>query len=588
MTTQELLKMAPRMKRLDLYYLVRCGYLGTKQIATGKRAKVIFSLRDGEKLRLMWRFRQDGDSWELAAAKAEDTLSQQCGSEGAQRGPKMQLLGADGSPMRNEKYKIEPYDIIFETDSDGYVERVAISSDLAIRMPVFKKIPDNVAELIFFLKSLAKKGLIITDKNLDALQFLMDKYDNFIDKHGKRRATVYDSIEKALLKQISDLISVGKTESLDVVPEEVFRTLAEMDRLTFDSVDIGKVKIHGKDLHKHPDTAPLFYAGVYGWASKEDRKVALGYTIGDGMERMPDSISLSLKNIDNLFSGRTYRSLLAHQLSHQYGLDVSNVPPLDSWSISEEDFSHCLKLLNEAVSYLRRKYGERFTAIQDVFTFYEQAISLYTPSSEKIYIYSTTSGLVVPEEYFGDTRQMKSDYRRKYFDTGIAGKQAGELPKLYQWDKDTTARSLWEGFRRKSKDGFGDMYKKSAADILTQFLMVPNLEISEASFDSAPWKKYMTLNTAKSILFSVRDKEIKQKIAHGFLAAVEGLLPEKLKTASTQKHENLFHFVEDQYAHEQHQVLKSRKENFTDSRKVATEIVEMLLDRGEKLPKSKD
>jgi len=62
-------------------------------------------------------------------------------------------------------------------------------------------------------------------------------------------------------------------------------------------------------------------------------------------------------------------------------------------------------------------------------------------------------------------------------------------------DTHTTSVELWRRYNKKQREGFGDVYKERAVEVLTRFLQVSNLEISESPFEEAQWKASMTLNT---------------------------------------------------------------------------------------------
>jgi len=46
---------------------------------------------------------------------------------------------------------------------------------------------------------------------------------------------------------------------LEVLNEDVLRAVLDLKRLSLDTVNTGREKISGEDLHKHPATSPLFY-----------------------------------------------------------------------------------------------------------------------------------------------------------------------------------------------------------------------------------------------------------------------------------------------------------------------------------------
>jgi hypothetical protein len=144
--------------------------------------------------------------------------------------------------------------------------------------------------------------------------------------------------------------------------------------------------------------------------------------------------------------------------------------------------------------------------------FYEEGINFYSNqgSDSEVYIYSTTSGLIIPREFKGDAN--KNLYRYNYFTKGILGHTS--CNRIYQWELFRTATELARGYNNCTTNQEKQSYLSDACNTLRRFGKAPNLAIYEVdNFES--WKEWFTLIGPEKQQLSIRPKEKKGIIGHG-------------------------------------------------------------------------
>ncbi len=201
-------------------------------------------------------------------------------------------------------------------------------------------------------------------------------------------------------------------------------------------------------------------------------------------------------------------------------------------TLSQEEFSTLDKELFEAVRQgLKREFeGQWFrmlnrgVRILDRATilpcirlagsqeFYEEGINFYRGqgADAEVFIYSTTSGLVIPREFGGDS--SKNYYRYKYFTQGILGRTS--CVRVYQWERYHTARGLALEYEAIGDEKSRAAFKKNAYATLRHFARADNLAIYEVQqFDT--WKTWCTLVGPQRQQFSIRSGRGNGAIGHG-------------------------------------------------------------------------
>jgi len=151
--------------------------------------------------------------------------------------------------------------------------------------------------------------------------------------------------------------------------------------------------------------------------------------------------------------------------------------------------------------------------------FYEEGIAFYRRQGPEaaVYIYSTTSGLIVPREFHGDAN--KNHYRYRYFTEGVLGRTSAN--RVYQWERYRTAKELAKGYIQASDLSAKTLYRDQAIETLSHFSAATNLAILETDhFD--PWKEWHTLVGPRRQQISIRPEDLKGKIGHGVVYDAEG------------------------------------------------------------------
>lgn len=143
---------------------------------------------------------------------------------------------------------------------------------------------------------------------------------------------------------------------------------------------------------------------------------------------------------------------------------------------------------------------------------YDAGSRIYQNSSQAVFIFSRTSGLVVPAEYdprkYGAEKQPKHPARSKYFNELL--NDQGDLLRFYQWNRYSTAKRLYESCQ---SVGLA-LTRSGSVEILSRALQMPNFEITEADFEFgekkiANIKTELTLTFKTGVVISERKDELK-------------------------------------------------------------------------------
>jgi hypothetical protein len=168
--------------------------------------------------------------------------------------------------------------------------------------------------------------------------------------------------------------------------------------------------------------------------------------------------------------------------------------------------------LNQASYHLHRRMALPCTPLPNSQEFYEEGINFYRGqgADAEVFVYSTTSGLVIPREFRGDA--SKNHYRYQYFTRGVLGTSA--CTRVYQWERYRTARELALGYERAGTQNRQRQYLEESFDTLARFADAKNISIHEAKHFSS-WKSRCTLVGPERQFLSIRDKDQQLKIGHG-------------------------------------------------------------------------
>lgn len=148
---------------------------------------------------------------------------------------------------------------------------------------------------------------------------------------------------------------------------------------------------------------------------------------------------------------------------------------------------------------------------------YDSGSVIYRNESEAIFVFSTTSGIVVPSEFnpilYGSANSQKVKARERYFSDGLLNHNI-QLKRFYQWDRYGTALGLYRNCQERGKA----LTRAASIEILARALQMPNFEITEADFGRedlavAEVKNKLTLTSRRGVARSKRSIELRP-IAH--------------------------------------------------------------------------
>jgi len=432
----------------------------------------------------------------------------------------------------------------------------------------FEKVFQGLVNLINWA---VENGLLKRDE-ANLVIALAERYAEFQETQGKKKEEAYALIGEKLSEKILENVSQKKAGGL--VDEKMMELLKNIP-----CIKLPELKGKGAlDLTK----TRLFFVAVLGLT--DDKQITTGYLKANPEDPfIPTNICFVPLNLGSFVDEKNLRDIVIDAVSKLYNLPRpllyfrEDVKP----ELREEFYDRTKVMLTR----VKHKFKESIEPLQDSLNFYNRSLMLYTPESQSIHIFSTSSGLVIPEEYTGDPLKKKNPYRRKYFDEGIASPNAYTLPKYYQWDSETTPKNLWKSYAE-AKDK--ERYKSQAVDVLAKFLQVPNLEITDAPFREDPWKIFFTLVSGKTIVFSERGEA--RKINHGLMVEEEVLKQNKeyydeIASYLGRREDGIIGSIKAAYSRTSAVIYKRLNEVWKpeDAKGLAADFIENLLERGKRL-----
>lgn len=417
---------------------------------------------------------------------------------------------------------------------------------------------------------------LITDEQFNQLMVLAECYASFHEARGAEREQAYREVATKLINSLIE--NVFMKGRVHFFTEEILQRIHGIPALKEKALgSLTAENVVGSDLLQH---------GAIG--KTDDGYLTTGFS--KKLPRhpsLPTGLTGTIGNLTSVAdSPETRRAMIMHQAR------IYNTTPVETnfVDMSFEERDDLFLFFKEVIAEIRRHYREHILPLQDAIMFYNQCMTLYHSSGGQINIFSTTPGLLIPEEYSGDPTQMKSEHRKKYFDYGIGSKKSSNLKKYYQWDSIRAATKLWDNYQKSGRD---QEYKEKATAILADFFMMDNLEISEAPFTEAQWKIMFTLVTDSMLVFSERGE--KKHINEGIMLDNKILKSNRdayrdLTGLIDPDSKELIKAIRETYKKGSCKVLKDLNEVY-ENRKYAMErardIVEILLERGKLLRKEK-
>lgn len=428
-----------------------------------------------------------------------------------------------------------------------------------------------------FISGLLEKG-IINKKEADYLMAFTELYVNFQEKSGKTKKEIYCEIGNEIGKNLLENIIEKKGGKF--LDQNLLKLLKEIPGIKLSDI---------KGLTPSRLTwEKLFQLAVFGLT--DDKFITTGYLKNKPDDPyIPTNLCFALLNLGNLVDDDDLRSIVLNKVLELYGLKRGSysLPTRINAGIRDEFYQHLKYLLYR----IKWKFKENVEDLQDSLVFYNRSLALYSPEAGSMNIFSTSSGIVIPEEYRGDRIKKKNPYRKKYFDVGIGSPNAYQLPKYYQWDSEVTAKNLWKRYLEAKKS---QEYRDEAVDVLAKFLQVPNLEITEAPFKEEPWKVFFTLVSDKTLVLSERGEV--RKINHGFMVDEDILkgnreVYEEIGALLGKKENGIIGNIKSIYKRGEFRIYKRLDEVCSapkEAKERARDIVEILLERGKLLEKREE
>jgi|GEM_PF-3283224 len=161
--------------------------------------------------------------------------------------------------------------------------------------------------------------------------------------------------------------------------------------------------------------------------------------------------------------------------------------------------------------------------------FYFSGINYYKHKFQKKipihFTFSTTSGIIMPEEHYGSIyfqkhlpveslfdKVRKDPVREDYFK--IVREAQAKKPRAYYYELERTAASFKKTYNKLDNidSNLAKKYKEDSVQILEKYLQLPSFSLIEVKHFPKEFNR-LTLGNSKSILVSTRDRS--GKIAHG-------------------------------------------------------------------------
>ena len=197
-------------------------------------------------------------------------------------------------------------------------------------------------------------------------------------------------------------------------------------------------------------------------------------------------------------------------------------------SVPQNERDALLQLAKYISEYLWDILGIGFESLRTSDDFYDSKM-LYQ-KNRNVYVFATTSGLIVPEEYYGallPTKlatiskgvEAKNPLRLSYFNDGILHGLRSGCRVHYQFDMKRTGDAFRQGYKNANDK---NIYVEEASNILLDYFKEPNIEISQSVFEEEgsllkfDWRNWLTLISEKYVVLSARQPETK-KMVHGLI-----------------------------------------------------------------------
>ncbi len=385
------------------------------------------------------------------------------------------------------------------------------------------------------------------------LEWLLSPSLDGDEEHGvpaitDRLASDLDAIERGCVDRSQE----------SPISEDTFRAMLEQrNRALPDILPDAEPLHHIAALNR---SSALRFTHDFGITSPTDGgNIQLGYLTERWNRRFPSNPSEALCNAMPFFWPSVYREAYRQDIAAIQGRlfptshHATTPANPSAWAdYAETLLGWCRDVLAEAFLH-RNDHFINMPNSRDFYIRIQQCYATSTPEAFSIFVFSTTSGLVIKDQFLGSDALQLDPYRPTYFET--LRNCTGSI--YYQLDPRTTVLGA-KGLKQSPLPREQHVYH------LASFLCIPNLELSEANFDTPEtrWRKHYTLvNSNHDVAYSSRGEQLKH-ISNGVIAT-----PSHWKAIRKQPHRVIAHVYREQL--KPHQVIKHMNEALSPNEAVA-------------------
>lgn len=437
----------------------------------------------------------------------------------------------------------------------------------------------------------------IPERSLEATKYIMDEWMEFYEEKRHEIAGKWQEMDR-LADTLLSSSQANPAAVSELIGKSIPQSLRDMPFWKKKSIRIAGRDMDADEILNDEFVRLLVWTGVLAINKGE---IVPGALLNENRDYLYSGLSGAVTNFGHIAANPQWRLLFVGAVARQYNLEaLDGYKSIEELKITGSKLDDFVSLLKQAVASSQKVFNEPYSCMPTADAFYTQCLYAYNHIIKAMYVFSRTSGTVIPIEESGGALELKHTARLDYFKYGLRGKETVNTPIYYQWDRHTTAKKLAEEQQKAEKAGRGQEHKQKSINILSTYLELPNFELSESSF-SGPWtwKNFFTLVSDRRTAFSNRDSQLK-KIAHGiwinhedrdFLADTlktsiesEELSPDQKKLLqegfpdATEVHG----MVDLLYRIDNKQIIKRVGENIENPQSYAEEIIEGLLKRGTK------
>lgn len=365
-----------------------------------------------------------------------------------------------------------------------------------------------------------KATKIYDAKQIDFVHEAAEKGYESAEHSRSRNKELSDEALELLSQHFSKLMSMSDTETVEqreqLIPkdERFWKLFDQFQRPTFKSS-----RLEPSDLPKDPAGAPFFFMDIM-QPTADGNAIALttsfpGFPHGVCRPIIWSDILKPLVEwvLNIKYHGRFGTSavkILRQLFSTELG------------SLGDEIVNH----FSSSAKNLSRKYWKwfryTFLPFRNATEFYAESDPIYGEPVDKedmVFVFSTTSGLLIPEEHFGSnvpgrlawlkqTAAAKNPARLGYFAQGILSPKR-KIPVCYAWDMQKTKETLRGNYQKAPDKKSKNFYRKESQRILSKAMTSRNLQIVQMQFEKiGQWyvdpRAFLTLTSKQYAIWSWR------------------------------------------------------------------------------------